>query len=218
MVLSIGLNVGMAVYYWFSLRITPFSVYLIVLFITNALYSAVCPPLEIARDLYGGWWMGHWVCNFYNYFEFVISLGPLMLHALIAVSRIWAVAHPLSYKCRHTYKMAFLLSGLGFCYAHLVDVPGYALDMLYYHIPEKEFGCQMHTAAVREWSRAEVIVGRLSPLLFILLSYVYVNVTIWLRKRRRTGIFSTRSYEMNSVPGKSLTDTNPKEAAAGPLI
>ncbi|XP_055340586.1 alpha-2B adrenergic receptor-like [Paramacrobiotus metropolitanus] len=213
MLLSICLNVGVGFYHLTSpSQVTPFSVYLVGLFIMNVIYCSMCTPLEIASELYGDWWMGHWACNFYNYFEFVISLGPVMLHALIAVSRIWAVAYPVSYREKHTYKIAILLSALGFGYAHIVDVPGYVIDMLYYHLPEKEYGCRLHTAVMREWSRAESVMCRLSPLLLIMLAYVYVTAAIWRRKRRRTAATYARNYELNTLPVNSTETAVVQEA------
>ncbi|XP_055349949.1 uncharacterized protein LOC129596639 [Paramacrobiotus metropolitanus] len=142
-----------------SLR-TGFSVYLIGLLAANIFYAFGQFPVEIVQPLFGGWWMSRAVCSYYIYHVWVFVSVSMHMHVLITVNRLWALTFPLSYRNRHTTKLACLLSVGMVAYVHIVCLPLFLLDELYYRLPpEGEAGCQLNTDKQPLYSAIENIVS-----------------------------------------------------------
>ncbi|XP_055340774.1 uncharacterized protein LOC129589896 [Paramacrobiotus metropolitanus] len=130
-----------------------------------------------------------------------------MFHTLIAVNRIWAISHPVSYRMYHNKRTAGFLCLVALCYVHIMGLPGLVLDALYYHLPENEHGCLISTPQMPVWGRIENILCRILPLFLVMFAYAYTNALIWCRRRKRAD---------NTV--HSSHDTNPRSATANKIF
>ncbi|XP_055340577.1 5-hydroxytryptamine receptor 1B-like [Paramacrobiotus metropolitanus] len=210
MTAAICLNAGITIYHLLSpSQLTSFSIYLVALYLANIVYCAVVTTMEITGDLYGTWWMGHPLCIFYNYFEYIASLAAVMFHALIAINRIWAISHPVSYRLYHNKKIAGLLCLASLFYVHFLELPGLIMDALYYHLPEEDHGCHINTVAMPVWGWIEHVFCRLLPLVLVVFTFVYTNAVIWYRRRRRANLVTAppngsdgNPNSANSIPAK----------------
>ncbi|XP_055349766.1 uncharacterized protein LOC129596492 [Paramacrobiotus metropolitanus] len=126
-----------------SLR-TSFTVYIMALLSCNIFYSAGEYPLEILRLTYPQWWMSERACGFYLYHIWVFCAVSMHMHVLITINRLWALFYPVSYRQRHSSKVAVLMC-LGMVgYVHVICFPVYIIDQLYYRRPADQFGCVLN--------------------------------------------------------------------------
>lgn len=131
---------------------TPFNCYLISLLIANLCLVIMQYSMDIVSNLYQQqWFLGDAACTVYLYAEYVIQGAMFNSHQLIALNRVWAAVHPLSYRSVHSMRIATLLCILNWVYVHAVVVPGWAADALYYRLPVKDNGCQLNAAAWPVW-------------------------------------------------------------------
>lgn len=77
---------------------TAFNVYLINLLVANLACLLIQYPLQMLSDLYRGWYLTDAACSAYSYGNFVLQAAIKNAHGLIALNRIWAVLHPISYR------------------------------------------------------------------------------------------------------------------------
>ncbi|XP_055348552.1 alpha-2B adrenergic receptor-like [Paramacrobiotus metropolitanus] len=103
-------------------RITPFTVYLIILLIINLFFLSVVPLTELMNQLYGGWWMGRAVCNIHNYTSAIGSASQICIHICISISRLWAVHYPMAYRINHTRKVALLMCLSAVVVVHVIEL------------------------------------------------------------------------------------------------
>ncbi|OQV16610.1 hypothetical protein BV898_09280 [Hypsibius exemplaris] len=89
---------------------TPFNVYVVNLLVANCAVLSTQLPLDVYTNLHDGQWtLGEHACSYYivvsAYFEPVVFNS----HQLIAINRIWAVTHPISYRRIHSVRTALCL-------------------------------------------------------------------------------------------------------------
>jgi 7 transmembrane receptor (rhodopsin family) len=127
---------------------TPFNTYLINLLIANLSCLIVQYPLDILVTVHSfRWFLGHGACTVYLYACGTLEGAVLNAHQLIAINRIWAVVHPISYRLHHSMRTATLLCVGMWVYVNLVMAPGLIRDSLYYRRPVETHGCLMNRAA-----------------------------------------------------------------------
>ncbi|XP_055350899.1 trace amine-associated receptor 7g-like [Paramacrobiotus metropolitanus] len=179
-------------------RITPFTIYLIALLVANLLFLLPVTFLEILNTAYGGWWMGRRVCQMHNYFNEVWSGAQCLCHVLISVNRLWAVTFSVSYKHHHTKKVAVFSCVAALLWAHMGGLPIFILDTLYYNL-DLRFGCHSNFSAMPAWNKVEDWMNHTGPLIFILLSYLYLFTHRLHRKRTRVAVVSTADTRMTII-------------------
>ncbi|OWA50580.1 hypothetical protein BV898_15091 [Hypsibius exemplaris] len=88
---------------------TPFNVYVVNSSSPTVAATAMQYPLDVISALHNAWPLGERVCDFYIvvgwYFQPVIFNS----HQLIALNRVWAVSHPISYRQIHSKRTAICL-------------------------------------------------------------------------------------------------------------
>lgn len=88
---------------------TPFAIYLMNLLFTDLSMSFVQTPIKIVAHVYSSWTiLNPATCTINLYGGAVIGGGIMMSHVLITANRVWAMTWPISYRARHTRKMAVL--------------------------------------------------------------------------------------------------------------
>ncbi|XP_055348358.1 5-hydroxytryptamine receptor 1B-like [Paramacrobiotus metropolitanus] len=143
-VVSIGLNAGVIIYHIIRPKqITPFTTYLVALYIANLVFLFTTWPLSLLREWNGKWIMRSPVCIFNLYATKVFCVVPVPLHVLIAVNRWWAIQHPISYRSRHNKVVAACLCFVAFFWAHTFAMAGFIVEVLYYYRPEVNPECRL---------------------------------------------------------------------------
>ncbi|OQV25519.1 hypothetical protein BV898_00459 [Hypsibius exemplaris] len=168
-----------------SLR-TPFSVYLVNLLLANFTCSVILYPMDFISNLHSAQWLiGNQACTAYLYTTCVIEAGIFHCHLLIALNRMWAVVHPISYRSIHSTQTAVLLCLGTWVYIHLAALPEVVLDALYYRLPVETAGCIINVAEnpLRSYDRVAQLLFYHLPHLLMLLS-----VPIICCARRRSGL------------------------------
>ncbi|XP_055346122.1 alpha-2B adrenergic receptor-like [Paramacrobiotus metropolitanus] len=164
-------------------RVTPFTVYLLVLLGTNVAFLCIVPLTEMLNELYGQWWMGRAWCDVHNYFNNVVSGAQICVHMTISINRLWAVHHPISYRNKHNKTVALLTCLVAIAFANIVGLPGVILDVLYYSIDLK-YGCHINYTAQAAWGKAQQALLHLFPWAVIIVSYVHLCINRVNRRRR----------------------------------
>lgn len=132
--------------------VTPFSIYLINLLLSNLSNLILFYPLDVIQQAYGkGWFLGNTVCTVYVYGFVVLNATMGTSHLLIILNRLWAVTFPISYRARHTKSFAFKVCLGMWMYLHATHISGVILDTLYYRIPLDVGGCQLNIDAQFYW-------------------------------------------------------------------
>ncbi|XP_055330403.1 uncharacterized protein LOC129582814 [Paramacrobiotus metropolitanus] len=157
---------------------SSFASYLTALLIFNALVS-IHGFLNVVKSRYPVYMRNQRLCDFRLYVSWVITGIPLNLHILITINRIWAIAFPVSYRNRHSPRLAWLLVASVVVYVHVVCLPGVLLDVLYYRMPPEK-GCSINSLAMPRWNQMAMLLIYEFPIVFIGISWIYL-----LAKQRR---------------------------------
>ncbi|OQV17642.1 hypothetical protein BV898_08266 [Hypsibius exemplaris] len=161
---------------------TPFNMYLINLLLANLACLLIQYPLEFLFGLYKTWFMGGHACTAYIYGYFVMQAAVKNAHQLIAINRIWAIIHPLSYRTYHSTKFAVLFCLGMWIYVHLALVQGWVADALYYRLPVKEVGCFLNAAAQPIMKKVTVLLIYDLPLVVMILAFPIIQCAKTLRR------------------------------------
>ncbi|XP_055330532.1 G-protein coupled receptor 61-like [Paramacrobiotus metropolitanus] len=184
-IVSLLLNIAALTYHvLYPVQITPFTVYLLALFIANTVYLITVRPLALLAEFYGIWLWNHPACVFYNYCNRVLTVVPIYGHLLISVNRLWAVIFPFSYREKHTKVMVALLCVGMVGYVHALDLPPFLVDM-HYHVPRNFRACQHVSGKMLLWNHVEMYLNRIFPLVFILTAYVFILIHRSQRRNAR---------------------------------
>ncbi|XP_055349790.1 uncharacterized protein LOC129596514 isoform X2 [Paramacrobiotus metropolitanus] len=124
-------------------------------------------------------------CVFYVYFREVLLAMPLQMHALIALSRLWALSFPAVYERLHTPALAWILSLATAAATNLIYLPFILWDR-FFSLEESSacgrniiiFGNETVTAF---WAALQIMVHNV-PMVFILVSYPPL---FWLYRREQ---------------------------------
>ncbi|OWA50760.1 hypothetical protein BV898_15266 [Hypsibius exemplaris] len=184
-----------------SLR-TAFNIYLICLLVFDLANTCAFLPIQIVSDLYSSWWMGPGLCNLYIYEMWVLQAGMCNFHLLFTLNRIWAVTFPISYRTRHSKRVAVLSALAMLAYVHCLVLPGVILDALYYREPIEADGCLLNTAAQPIWSMAIQIVVFDIPMVIIILAYPIICYrTVGLQGAARGRVRKLRVANLSTNSG-----------------
>ncbi|OWA54672.1 hypothetical protein BV898_19071 [Hypsibius exemplaris] len=164
---------------------TPFNIYILGLILANLL-NITGMPLHILDALTGGTLTAtnESICSYYMYLDWVESSVIYCQHVLIAVTRMWAVIRPISYRNRHSQQLArSLCVGVWVC-VHACMLPFWALDALYYRrtITDNGFVCIMNGRAQFTYSVVAQVIFYLLPI-FV---QVMVFPVVYFTKNART--------------------------------
>ena len=184
-----------------SLLRTPFNVYLINLLLANVLCLLFQYPLDISNELYSETWqLGPHACTVYLYGSWVLQAVIFHSHSLIAVNRIWAIVHPLSYRSIHSTRTAAGLCVAVWVSVHLVVAPGLALDALYYRLPEVAAGCFLDARFQRTWSFVTQVLFFFLPHLVMLFALPIFCCAQAVRRRQQRGKYHRNVIQPVATP------------------
>ncbi|XP_055352043.1 muscarinic acetylcholine receptor M4-like [Paramacrobiotus metropolitanus] len=151
---------------------TPFSIYLMALCVANLAHTIFASPIDILKMVHPTYVLGPRTCNFYVYAAYNTAGTTLNLHLLISLNRIWAMAHPFSYRTKHTTRIAAAACLTVTAYVHLICVPGIVQDSLYYRIPGT---CFINGTAQPRWTVFMQIVIFSLPIICIAIFYPFIT-------------------------------------------
>ncbi|XP_055342564.1 5-hydroxytryptamine receptor 1B-like [Paramacrobiotus metropolitanus] len=184
-VVSVLLNSSvLLIHYFVPAYINPFSVYLLALYLANIFYILTSRPMEILDELYGLYpAAGYPLCMLYLY-QKVSSIVPVLFHVLISLNRVWAVTFPVSYRQRHTRRLAVYICLGTVAYVHFLNLPPYLVDTLKYYPPvyAKYHDCGHVSVNFLDFPRVDEIINRLLPTFIVLTTYIFIIVKRWKRK------------------------------------
>ncbi|XP_055344504.1 histamine H1 receptor-like [Paramacrobiotus metropolitanus] len=186
---SVGLNAGVVIYHILRPKyITPFTTYLLALYIGNLVFLFTTWPLSILRDWMGYWTLGSPLCIFSLYISKVFSAVTVSLHVLIAINRWWAIKYPISYRNRHNKAVAAWMCFAAFCWPHTLGLAGFVVEVVQHYQPVLNPQCRLFYGSMLDWNRAENIIYRHIPLIIIVVIYLFLTSKRWCnRKARKPG-------------------------------
>ncbi|XP_055356350.1 5-hydroxytryptamine receptor 1B-like [Paramacrobiotus metropolitanus] len=186
-------------------KVTAFTIYLICISIGNIVVLLPTRTIGFLNFVTGRFPGGQAVCAFYVYSQMVVSMIPVLVHVLIAVNRLWAVTHPVSYRQRHNKNVAVLLCIAVMAYVHILIFPVMLVE--FYHAPAKDYTtCQPGAGAIVAWRLVDFILHRMIPLLTILVIYVYVMLKRWRKGR------------VGEQAGDARQSTDPNDNSSKPMV
>ncbi|GAV06897.1 hypothetical protein RvY_16808 [Ramazzottius varieornatus] len=165
--------------------LTPFTVYILNLFVSNFLVATLYYPIELIAELYPKWWMPNAVCTFYQWSNWVLCSSVFVSHSLIALNRLWAVTFPVTYRRYHKKLFAFIVIIVAWVCLHVMVLPGIVLDVLLYRPPVETNGCNINTNAPKEWLWFAQLVLMDGPVVLVLLIYPVICYKTVRRLRTR---------------------------------
>ena len=185
-VLAIGFNSFVLVIFARNANLrTPFTIYIINLFVANLVNQMYQQPLAIVTHLYSSKYLGRAFCNASLYGSFTLHSAVYSAHFAITLNRIWAVASPLTYRRFHTKPFAATSCPTVWIYVHVVMLPGLIMNSLYYERP-LELGCYIAKQPLRTWSIVEQSILYDIPLSILILAYPVICFTEVRRRVRRS--------------------------------
>ncbi|XP_055341780.1 cysteinyl leukotriene receptor 1-like [Paramacrobiotus metropolitanus] len=153
--------------------ITSFTIYLFSILVANVLCWCVCMlPLEMVYLVSDNWWMGETACDLYLYGNWLLPGVITSSHALISITRIWAVIRPHSYRNVHTPRLAMALCAGVWISVHLFCLPLLVMDRSFFRQPTS--GCRLNLTA-QLWSEAYLTVIFYVADAIILLSFPLIT-------------------------------------------
>ncbi|XP_055353868.1 5-hydroxytryptamine receptor 1B-like [Paramacrobiotus metropolitanus] len=216
-ILSLFFNTAVLLVHCFiPAYIDPFSVYLLALFLSNLFYILLSRPIAVLDELYGIYpAAGYPVCFLFMYNK-VSSVIPVLLHVLISLNRVWAVTFPISYRERHTKRLAVFICIGVVVYVHLLNLPPFLVDQLLHYpaIYAKYQDCGHISPNFLDFNKADDIINRLLPMLIVMVAYAFIIVKLWLKRhsRRRSIPISLKKLPARKKSSKQ----NPQPTAAQP--
>jgi 7 transmembrane receptor (rhodopsin family) len=179
---------------------TPFNIYLINLLIANMSCIVIQYQIDIIINLYSfTWFMGESACTLYLYACTILEGIIPNAHQLIAINRIWAVVHPISYRSHHSVRTATILCVGMSVFVHLVVGPILLADTLYYRLPIETNGCLFNAVAQPVSNVASSLLIFDWPEVLILLAFPIIYFTRKLRQKAAKRANIVAPSNMSSV-------------------
>ncbi|OQV17367.1 hypothetical protein BV898_08472 [Hypsibius exemplaris] len=187
-----------------SLR-TPFNIYLFSLVLCNLAYLFNVAPLQIFFALYREpgqrWSYGEGICTWRVAGGYLCQGGTLGHHQLIALTRMWAVLFPNSYRLHHSQRTAWICVAAMWGYVMACTVPFVVLDTMYYRQPTLFGRCNSNVGAQPKYA------------IFILCTSILAVVSMWIamclvlhtKKQRRRFRIKFSLYPMKVFPTSTPT-------------
>ncbi|OQV12711.1 hypothetical protein BV898_13032 [Hypsibius exemplaris] len=165
---------------------TPFNIYLINLLLADFICVAIGYPMDLISNLNNlQWLLGNSICNLYLYNLSTVQAAIFHCHLLIAVNRIWAVLHPLSYRSVHSVRIAVLTCLGMWVYVNLAAGPELILDALFYRAAVETNGCYFNTVALHTYDTVAQLLFFHFPHLVMLIALAIVTRAKWKKHRAR---------------------------------
>lgn len=164
-----------------SLR-TPFGVYLMFLLSYNMVFSFMQNPLDVINNLFSHWILNSQWCSLYIYATYFVTAGSMHTHVLVTLNRVWAVNFASKLQ---TKKAAVFLCVCMFVYVHVILLPGFVLDAMYYRTPSSSGSCYLNTDAQQGWSITVQFVIYIVPEVIMLVAYPFIWYGRRVRKKLR---------------------------------
>ncbi|OQV17886.1 hypothetical protein BV898_08017 [Hypsibius exemplaris] len=173
---------------------TPFTTYIMNLLVVNLFNEIFQQPLTIISKLRTFSSLGTHFCTAFLYGSYVIHSLVYNSHFLITLNRIWAVAHPVSYRQYHTRKVALRTCLAFWMYIHLVMLPGFIQDAMFYRIPLSQ-GCNIDKQKQYAWFVTEQLMLYDIPLASLILAYPTICFFVVRRHIRHSRLIQADNGE-----------------------
>ncbi|OWA52629.1 hypothetical protein BV898_17077 [Hypsibius exemplaris] len=185
---------------------TPFNSYVIGLACANFIYNTA-GILKAWHTLTGIWTVGEVICTYYLYVVWVECNVVYYQHVLIAVTRMWAIIGPISYRDRHTKRLARgLIIGV-WVFPHVFMLPFLIRDELFFRRTIQENGqqCQANVEKQVNYSVAGQVILSLLPTLAHVMVVPIVYFTNKIRVMNRAAVApSSQHTQRSNLPPNQL--------------
>ncbi|XP_055352479.1 5-hydroxytryptamine receptor 1D-like [Paramacrobiotus metropolitanus] len=162
----------------------PFNVFMLNLIITDFVYCIWENAFDIGIDFLPSYWKtrNSVICSVYLYSNYTLQAATCNAHMLITLNRLWAILFPHSYKSSQKISV-FAAVCLGkWIYLHIVMMPGFIADILYYRQNVSSNGCFFDIAAQPTWNLIMIVLLFVTPLVVMVVSYPFIYYKYRVRR------------------------------------
>ncbi|OWA54670.1 hypothetical protein BV898_19069 [Hypsibius exemplaris] len=165
---------------------TPFNTYIIGLALANLIILTATPwsIWSALTSTDGAWPAGEAACSYLMYLYCVECSVIYYQHVLIAVSRMWAIIHPISYRNRHSKRLAQGLVIGVWVFVHAFMLPFWVRDTLYYRRSLAENRHQCLTNDKEQFTYS--VIGTVTMTILPVLVQIMVFPVVYFVKKART--------------------------------
>ncbi|OQV16604.1 hypothetical protein BV898_09274 [Hypsibius exemplaris] len=196
---------------------TPFNVYVVNLLVANFCCIVTQFPFDVYSTLYGGWGLGERVCDFYISAAWFFQPVIFNSHQMIAINRIWAVSHPISYRRIHSIRTAVSLCCGVWVYVFVGLSVGVIQDRLYHRLPLDTSGCQLDPMPQFVWAVVIQVVYIIWPQIVMVVALVVIFMAKRAKNRINMAMHSTVASQGGGaqLSRRSGGDSVPHPTAGG---
>ncbi|XP_055330434.1 5-hydroxytryptamine receptor 1D-like [Paramacrobiotus metropolitanus] len=163
---------------------TSFAVYVFVILLSSFLYASLEFLLVILEN-YGDFTIA--LCYLQQCSQWLISAQWVNAQLQICLNRIWALTFPISYKERHTKRVAVMITAANWAMLYMLGIPTIVLNTRYFPAnPSKPFvSCITDMIARGRYTLGNMIMDLTVPTIIIILSYPYLLYRQLKRSKKR---------------------------------
>lgn len=174
--------------------INPFTIHILNLSSIEFLSAITIVPSNAYNYFQGTWLPARTTCNFYVYIAWTVTSLGLSQHFIICTDRFLAVQAPIWYRQRKSVRSGILMTFMAFLWSQAWFLPMFLIDRLS-GIPDNG---PCHVDIRGQFVYSIVVQTTLYHVqeAFIYLTYPYIIVRVWLRRRTRirTELSGKRSF------------------------
>ncbi|OQV17303.1 hypothetical protein BV898_08553 [Hypsibius exemplaris] len=190
---------------------TPFNIHIIGLACANIINSTGSFLFSWATlFVEAAWTFGEAACSYYLYVYWIEASVVIYQHLLIAVTRLWAVLRPISYRERYTKRLARgLILGI-WVWVHAIMLPFLIRDGLYFRrtIRENLQRCRANEAAQWTYNVVGQVIVYLLPIFLQIIIFPAVYLARLAKARRRTVAPSNQEHQRSYRQASSQRGTS----------
>ncbi|XP_055330431.1 adenosine receptor A1-like [Paramacrobiotus metropolitanus] len=166
---------------------TPFSVYIVVVMFASFLYASIEFLLTIL-ETYGSFTVA--LCYVQQCAQWLISPQWSNAQLQICLNRIWALTFPISYKERHTKRLAIKIIAANWIVLYIIGIPTIVVNTVYKPAtPAKPFvSCTTDMVALGRYSFGDMIITLTIPTIVVVVSYPYLLYQQLKRSKKRKAL------------------------------
>ncbi|XP_055352478.1 proteinase-activated receptor 3-like [Paramacrobiotus metropolitanus] len=177
-ILSVSANILVLYLFYRISNLTkkPFNVFMLNLIITDFIYCVWENAFDIGINFYPGYWKtrNSAICSVYIYSNYLLQAATCNAHLLITLNRLWAILFPHSYKTNQKVSVFVGICGIKWAYLHVVMMPGFVNDHLYYRKDVTINGCFINLEAQPTWNVTMIFLLFIVPLCVMVVAFPFI--------------------------------------------
>ncbi|XP_055350168.1 5-hydroxytryptamine receptor 1D-like [Paramacrobiotus metropolitanus] len=179
------LNAIMAIMFLTRITKVPFDFYFLSLLAVNALFDGIMLPFSSINAFYPHLHIGEAGCVFYVYAVYVFNIAQPVNHAVIALNRIWAMVHPISFREAQSRRLVGRVIAVMWIIPHAIALSTATVSVTARHADQIIF-CFNFVIAPSLAEKISENVQKIIGLVSFLITSASIPMVIWkLRKREK---------------------------------